>query len=512
MKLLKQTERVLLLAGFILWAALPAGAQRIAYTEPEREDSRNMNFEIIGKIAGNVLVYKNYKNDNVISVYDNDMKLKERVKLKNLPDRIINADFVLYPDYVYMIYQHQKRNTVYCMAMKYDGGGHQVGDAVELDTTHIGAFTNNNKIYAAIASENKQRIGLVKVNKKSDKSHQVTTMLFDPALQLLNRQRINIPMENRNNFLSEFVTDNDGDIFFLKCFTSGNNDNVNKIELIYKAALADSFSTYPINNKEKVLDEVKLKVDNANKKVMIHSFYYGKRRGNIDGLFTGFWSKNDRKQTAATVNSFADSLRILAKGETSMKTAFNDFFINQVYPKKDGGFILAAESSYTTNRTGNAWSRSDYFNSYPYYTNFDYYDLGGRSWYWNSWDRWGGRQQTTYHNENVAIWSFDANGNPDWSNIVYKDQTDDNTDDYLSYQILLTGGQLHFLFNLRERSNMLLYDHSLAPDGKVTRNPTLKNLDRQREIMPKYGKQISAKQMVFPCFYKTYLCFARIEY
>ena len=40
---------------------------------------------------------------------------------------------------------------------------------------------------------------------------------------------------------------------------------------------------------------------------------------------------------------------------------------------------------------------------------------------------------------------------------------------------------------------------SMTPDGKINRNPTLKNLDKGYEFMPKYGKQVSARQMIIPC-------------
>ena len=50
-------------------------AQRIFYSSPEQDDGRRTNFEIIGKIGGNILVFKNNRNDNAISVYDNSMKL-----------------------------------------------------------------------------------------------------------------------------------------------------------------------------------------------------------------------------------------------------------------------------------------------------------------------------------------------------------------------------------------------------------------------------------------------------
>ena len=51
----------------------------------------------------------------------------------------------------------------------------------------------------------------------------------------------------------------------------------------------------------------------------------------------------------------------------------------------------------------------------------------------------------------------------------------------------------------------------LRLDGQITRNPTLKNLDKGYEFMPKYGKQVSASQMIVPCLYRNIICFAKIE-
>ena len=75
-----------------------------------------------------------------------------------------------------------------------------------------------------------------------------------------------------------------------------------------------------------------------------------------------------------------------------------------------------------------------------------------------------------------------------------------------------TGGQLHFLFNQLERRYNLLNDYSLTPDGQMVPQPDLKNLDKGYEFMPKYGKQVSARQMIIPCQYHNYICFAKIDY
>ena len=69
-----------LLLVMIVLAPRILPAQQIIYTEPEHEDSRRTNFEIIGKVGGNFLVFKNNNSASAISVYDNDMKLLQRVR------------------------------------------------------------------------------------------------------------------------------------------------------------------------------------------------------------------------------------------------------------------------------------------------------------------------------------------------------------------------------------------------------------------------------------------------
>src|SRR5687768_13149520 len=124
----------------LAFSCLSGISQKIVYSEPEKDDTRRMNFEVAGKIGGNFLIYKNIRNRNWISVLDNDMKQVATVEQDYVPDndRMINVDFFAYSDFCYMIYQYQKKNVVYCMASKIDANGKKVGDVIQLDTTQIG--------------------------------------------------------------------------------------------------------------------------------------------------------------------------------------------------------------------------------------------------------------------------------------------------------------------------------------------------------------------------------------
>ena len=107
---------------------LKAQVQAISYSEPEREDGRRTNFEVIGKISGNYLVFKNNNSASAISIYDNGMHLLQRVPLAFMPERYINVDFVAYADYCYLIYEYQHKNIVHVSAVKLDGQAQKMGD------------------------------------------------------------------------------------------------------------------------------------------------------------------------------------------------------------------------------------------------------------------------------------------------------------------------------------------------------------------------------------------------
>ena len=503
--------RWFLLALFFI-SGLAAKSQKIVYSEPEKDDTRRLNFEIVGKLNGNFLVYKSIRNKNWISILDNDMKQISSVPQDYLPDndRVINVDFFPYPDFCYMIYQYRKRNIIHCVAARIDGTGKKIGELEELDTTQVN-FGADKKIYSVITSEDKSKIIIFKINSKNKKLYMVTTMLLDDKLTLLKKSRLSMAMEDRDDFLSEFQLDNDGDLIFTK-FDRVNSENIGDAAFVMKSAQSDSFQVQPLKIDKLYLDEIHIKPDNYNKRYFITSFYFKQRRGNVDGYYVYVWDKQSNKAVVEDTVVFSDDLRREAKGNAGMRTAFNDYFIRNIIPRRDGGFIVSSESYYTTSRGVNNWNRWNYLYGSPFMRSYDYYYYS--PYYYNS--LWGNRfydnQNVRYQADNVVIMSFNKSGQREWNSVIAKEQFDDQTDDLLSYSIMNTGGQLHFLFNNLERRTQLLNDFSLEPDGKINRNPTLKNLERGYEFMPKYAKQVSARQVLIPCVYRNFICFAKLDY
>jgi len=485
-------------------------AQLISYSEPDRDDARDINFEIMGKMSGNILVYKNYRDLHYITLFDAQMKQVDKVRLDFLPDHVFNADFLQYPDFFYLFYQYQKRSIVYCMAVKIDAQGKKIGEPVQLDTTDL-SYSMSNKIYTILNSEDKQKVMVLKVDSHNEKVHYVTTCLFDKSLALIHKSRINVQMPERNDYITEFQLDNDGDLACVKASGTAQNDNINKLVLLQKPALSDELSSTDLHLSNLYLDDVRLKVDNYNKHYLISSFHSKQRRGNIDGLFCYLFDKNQHKEILNTSIVFNDELRSEAHSEGSVKMAFNDYFLRNIIMKKDGGFIVAAESVYTSSRNNGNMNRWDYFGS-PYGSS-GFYNYGSPYSYAYPWNRYNSFNNVTrYYADNVAVLSLDVNGKMEWSNIIRKSQYDDNSDNFIGYGLMNTGGDIHFLFNVQEKRDMIFTDQSITPEGQIVRSPTMKNLGKGYDFMPRQIKQTGSRQIIVPCQYRSYICFAKVDF
>jgi hypothetical protein len=504
-----------LVVFFFLFASLTSWSQRIFYSEAEKDDYRQMNFEIIGKVGGNINVYKNYKSRNDVSIYDNEMKLVNKVRLEFLPDKVFNVDFVVYPDFYWMIYQYQKRNVVYCSVVKMNGQGKVLQEPLDIDTSWIPG-NSDNKLYSMVNSDDKKHIMVFKINRRNEKKYLFTMFHFNSDMKMTEKNVLNLDVPEQETVFTEFVMDNDGDFVFGRCGRTGNRDYINKLDVVSKRYNEDRFSILNVPLTDKTLDEVKIKPDNINKRFILNSFYYKQRRGNIEGMYNLVWDKRLNGVSANSSFPFNDTLRLDAKSENiPLKQAFNDYFIKHVIPKRDGGFAILSELYYTTSRNS-GWNRWDYLYGYNYFTPMDYWYYSPYSslnyWRWSDpWNRYG-MNMTRHYADNIVVMSFDSNAKLQWSNVVRKTQFDDNTDMFLSYQIFYTGTEVKFLFNSLEKRELMLNSVSVTPEGQMKREPTLRSLDRNYEFMPRYGKQVGARQIVLPCMYKNYICFAKLDF
>ena len=106
-------------------------AQQITFSEPYRDDIQTMNFDILGKMNGNTVIFKDVRWKYALNFFNDSMRLVKQQELDFLPSKTLNVDCIAYNEHIWLIYQYQKKGVLYCMAQKVDAKGEKINEAVE---------------------------------------------------------------------------------------------------------------------------------------------------------------------------------------------------------------------------------------------------------------------------------------------------------------------------------------------------------------------------------------------
>ncbi len=495
-------KQLTLLIGILIVCSLCG--QKITVSSVDVAERQGIGFDIVGKVKDNIVVYQVKKWQHSLSFFDAEMKLIKKDKLSFLPGETFNVDVIPYPNHMYLVYQYQKRSTLFCMITKLNELGEILEGPKTLDSLKIPFFADN-KVFNVTVSENKEKIALYKLPKRSD-DYTFALKVFDKDLQPINTYSQRIDKEDRRDTYDNFMVDNTGNFIFTKEEHDGNRSTTNKVEIQQVRLGKKDINVYKLDLANNFIENIHLKIDNLNQKYILNALYYPKSRGNIGGLMTIMADAQNTAPTATEITAFEDDVRAEAKTGRQYRSALDNFFIQQVISKKDGGFFLMAED-YAIEQNNNSWNRYGYNNfndpwgNYYYNNSFDYY--GRRNTFANN-------QPTKYITNNVMLVNVNKLGKVEWVKFIAKEQVDES-ELMLSFGVIPFSGELHFVYNM-DANYSVLANHAVSPDGKVTRYPTLKTEDKGNFYMPRYSKNISARTVLMPCLYRGYICFAKVEF
>ena len=508
---MKRISPILMVIIFIF--ANKTIAQNITFSEIEKTNNKSSTLEVIGKVSGNFIVYKNLYNKHKLTIFNNDMSIKENVPLDYISDRTSNIDFIPNQNNFLMIWQFQKKNIIYCNAVKINGEGKQVGEIKTIDTTKMGLFSNN--VYYNIRwSEDKKKVLMYKYSSKSD-DFKLAVKIFDENLITQDSARLTLDVNKYKETIGDLQVDNNGGIIFVKLLEKKTDNYINEVELYYKKQNNDSLLNIKLELDNLKIKEPVLKLDNLNNTIVLNGFSYRKSNGIINGLFTAIINKAPYILFKKATNIFSDTLLTLLSGKPDWRTAFDNFFLKNTILKKDGGFILVTEEYYKERRfvgTGNDRYNNGFgFNNSLPGNYSDYYDFNrGNLGYYRPYND-NSNRDIVYNYDDILIFSLTKDLKLEWNSVINKTASDVETDNYLSFTNMNTGGEIYFLF-FQKDNKQILSNHALKPNGSVTRYPTLKSREAGYEFMPKLGRQTGSQQIIIPCTIRNNIAFAKIDF
>lgn len=500
--------RIVLLLFIMQFFSLGTRAQTVYFSETQKEENDEIKFEILGRADTNYLIYKNIRWKHLLSWYASDMKLVKSERLKFIPEKTFNVDLVLMPRSLYVIYQYEKGNVVYCYGVKMALNGEILGDPVLLDQTKI-SIIGDHKIYGVNYSEDRQRILLYKMHLRNSKIT-IMTKIFGSDFLLQDSSRVEVAYDERLEFYSDPEVANDGTILYSKQLRNMSGENFKSIQIFSRKPGDASYSIVEISQEGKYTDELHLKIDNLNKSYIFNSFYYDDTRGDIKGLFSAVIQKDNNVRTA--YNVFDDAIRSSINESGKLRQAFDNLFIKNTFVRKNGSFVLVSEKySSQSKANDNGFNRWDYLGNYPYSSGSDYFLTNPYYYgYYRPYRSYSAVQSVRYYYDEMLVVSMDSSLNFKWNTIVHKKQFDDDNENYLSFATMNVGGNMHFLFAEDNTKNQIVNNQSISPSGNLVRYPTIKSYQTSYAFMPRLAKQVGPNEMIFPCVRLGSITFAKV--
>jgi hypothetical protein len=122
----------------LICAANPLRSQNIFISEPQKISTELIGYDILGKTKnGDVLVYKKYRFQDEIDVFDKQMNLKRHkdITIKNMDYESVEVMKAV--DNIYHFYMYKDNKINYLSVQLYNSDIEKKGDAKIIDSTSL---------------------------------------------------------------------------------------------------------------------------------------------------------------------------------------------------------------------------------------------------------------------------------------------------------------------------------------------------------------------------------------
>ena len=529
---------------FVLIALVQLGwSQSYVVSGIEKTDKEGMQYEVLGKLGNHYWIYKKNGTISTIAQYNEQMQLVKQNDLTFLPAQVQQIEFIKRDQQLFAFYQFQNNKTVYAALATLKSDGQLNGDPVILDTAQNIRPGSRAKIFNLIESDDHQRILLFSVNTSNPSSIKLKTSSYNGNFEETADATISINSANKKSTLSDFALDNKGNLYCLRNTTQ--NGSAPAVSLIYLSEGGREVIESPVLNAQFLLDDIRLKIDNTNNRVVLNSFYAISKKGNIEGLYTYIWDANIKTEILSSANRFTDANRALVTSKRNLKTALDAYYIDKVKTQSNGDYIVMAESAETySNRS--AFSRWDYFWGGPFYnpfmfnywnrpfgfypwTRFGWGGFGGMGfgpgfgWGWGYGFGWGGMggfwnpyasfgyPSVTYNANQIALMSFNQKGDLQWVKTIDKSQSDMNVDQFIGYGSFENNNGVNIIYYQKQKGQRQFVFNTLTNEGALSKGESINLQEKRFDWMPRALKQVGEKECIIPYQYNNKIGFAKVQ-
>jgi len=261
-------------------------------------------------------------------------------------------------------------------------------------------------------------------------------------------------------------------------------ESTNKFKIFYKTPKGE-FIEHIVTIENEIYKKVKIEVDNLTNELIFSGFrlYKDNKKNTSDAFFSVKINLLTGKKSTQIVEKFTKDFFKLLTGKESKKSkvVLQTFSIKKIIPKKDGGFLVFAESFYENIETKNV----------PYMVSTQ-----GPSVFENN-----SYKTKSYNYNDIIIYTIDKNMKLKNVNIINKrQQSYDDKGGYSSFYIVNTQNNLSVVFLDEISTESSLKNYNIDSESNLEKDYIF-NVS-QNNVMPvvKMSVQISPNEILMPSF------------
>jgi hypothetical protein len=483
-----QKFRILLL----LWlcCTFSVQAQHVFVSSPSRFNFQSDDFDLIGRIGDKIFTYTNTSEGYLLNAYNDSMELRAIVALDFFPKKISAAQFFIIDQRIIVFYRAEEKGNILQYAAIMDENARLTQKPIVIDSSKKAWIGDNSNLVVIELSGDKSRFGILKF-KNNSVIKNIEMQVLDNNLQRLNKKRYTV--QNDQDLSARQVEVNGSGAVYLLLESKnryagkesnlqlwvmdGNNSIVQKKQIPLEGRFASG---------------AHIKLDKTSNICYLGSFYAAKKTGSIEGAIYAMYQDNAAEPMVFRDIPFSIELRKEATGTVKKKT-FDNFNVNDIIVKNDGGILLISEHNTII-------TRSNYTSpNFGFYSPFYYSTMPDAS-------------AVEYHYGDIMVLNYDANGAMVWSKFIRKEQVSQNDGgSFSSYGLLNSGGSLVFIFNDYLKYNSGIQLAALDIDGQVQ----MQRLDMENtrlNLLPRMAIQTGNREMLIPYFNKSNVGVVRLVF
>ena len=456
----------------------PVDAQSITVSEEMLLKNEN-TYDILGKINGVILLFRDQETRFEITAYDDEMRqLYEREfqfeRRKTDIISLIPGDTAFH-----VIYGYRHKGDYFVKHRVYNEDA-QLLDSVTIVEVHKMYFSPR---FKQTFSEDKSKILLFRTDKESE----MNAMVYDlhSRKTLWTKQMLFKSGSLRRDFRKMLVSDN-GDMMMI-LDNERMSDRYKEFSVIRINSATNVLAKKSISLNDFLANDLHARYDNVNHQLVMSGLYNEKVVGKSKGMYVATLKLDGARGDVRILPFTEDLLEEVHGKDVSIKKGVANFTVQDIVLRQDGGVLLIAEMNKEYSRRPTVPVRRD----------------GG----------FGRSGWVDYYFEDLVIFSVHPDGREHWRTVLHKKQySQDDEGMYSSFFLFKTPEKLRLLFNDEIKQENTVSEYMLRGNGFYKRNSVFSTDYQRLRLRFRDAVQVAHNECIVPSERNSRLSLVKIRY